>query len=141
MNRYRITNKETGEVREVEAEFLGNAISALGWDIDNVQSEILEASWVKKRGRPKKTTPVEQPTEETKSEPPLSPDVIEEARAIAKSDQADAEAVAKFEKKLEKDIEQLDIHKLSSDATDAEKTAYAHKQTIENLAVEAEVMF
>ena len=32
MNRYKITNKNTGEIVEKEAEYLGHAITATGWD-------------------------------------------------------------------------------------------------------------
>jgi len=146
LNRYKITNTETGEVVEKEAEYLGHAIEETSWDPALCSCEILSGPVPakKKRGRQKKAVaPAEDTVEKTKPEEnsPLPPDVVEKARETARTDQTDAEATAQFEKKLEQEIEQIDIHSLKGDATEAEKNAYGNKQRIEAMAIEAEVMF
>lgn len=148
MNKYKITNKVTGEVKEAEADYLGTAIMVLGWELNDCLCEIITAP--KKRGRPLKKpaesegtdSGVEQPDRGAiEQAPPVAPEVVERARKAQQADQADAAASDKFQKKLERTIKKIDSHSLIGDPTEAEKMAYGHKQEIEQLAIGAEVMF
>lgn len=167
MKRYKITNTETGEVVEKEAEYLGTAIEETGWPEDSCQCEILSATVEKpkKRGRPKKNqepdivpgetltagpndtiAPIEpepfaqgQPIQNMDDDGPLAPEVAEKLRETAELDQE--AAAANYAEKLEKEINTMDIHQISKDASPQEKEAWEHKQRIEAMAVEAEVMF
>uniref|UniRef100_A0A6M3KKS3 Uncharacterized protein n=1 Tax=viral metagenome TaxID=1070528 RepID=A0A6M3KKS3_9ZZZZ len=181
MNRYKITNKETGEIVEREAEYLGHAIEALGWPPDSCECEIIPLK--KTRGRkkaseePASVEPIddageveasedieagrvesfdtaeeivaesqEEPTidpEQSEEGPPVSPEVAEKLRAQAQEDQDNAASheYSKRLKKLKKEIDAIDIHALTDNASEAEKTAYENKKRIEAMALEAEVMF
>jgi len=164
MNRYKLTNTETGEVVEREAELLDQALREVGWNRAACLIEILPASSqkvanrgvgtvpadekkeaVKRTASRKKKTPEQGTTEEgtgqTEEKPLVPDDAVEKARAVAKADQADADKATQSEKKLKKEIDKIDVHALSGDPTEAEKTAYGHKQAIEALAIGAEVMF
>ena len=143
MNRYRITNTVTGEVVEKEAEYLGTALAELGWDIHTSTCEIVPEE-KRRRGRPPKPQddkPTEEKMTETPAEPPVPQDLVDRARAVGEADQADAAAVDRAQEKLKTEIEKLDIHRVTGDSSEAEKTAYGHKQEIETLALGAEIMF
>ena len=108
MNKYRITNTETGEVVEKEAEYLQTAIEETGWPEKVCKSEYVAQNAPGKRGRPKKQT--------------------------AAADAAVSVTVATEE------IAETSIGAVGM-PSEAERNALEHKQAIEALAIQAEVMF
>lgn len=167
-NTYRITNTETGEIVEKEAEYLGNAIEETGWDAMICRCEIVPVK-PKRKGKDADTPALaveREPSSEKVDnpagisgeqtdhggEPPVeTPQAAEtgqefdngkaeELKAMAEKDREEA-ASNEFSKKLQREIDNIDIHRITDDASLQEKEAWEHKQQIEVMAIEAEVMF
>ena len=116
MNKYRITNTETGEVVEGEAEYLGTAIKEIGWPVELCSCEIVwqevDGQRIKPEKGGQKRVRVRKPVKE----------VVAKVPEVAIVPVAPVESIV-------------------SEPTEGEKTALEHKRLIESMALEAEVMF
>jgi hypothetical protein len=113
--RYKMTNQTTGEVVEVEAPNLPAAFKAQGWGEDvTAFVEIL---------------------------PDIPAAAAKKTKGKKKSTEGSPPAAGQHLEGTEVEVSQTTVQEVVGVPSEAEKTAYEHKQQIEALAIEAEVMF
>ena len=135
MNRYKITNKNTGEIVEKEAEYLGHAITATGWDEKDCCCEMSPDPG--KADGSKKSRKVKKPAGGPKGDKPKGkikkPAVVELGQKGGPSTSGAAPGNERFSGELAAVV--------IGEATEVESVAQKHKSEIEELAVLAEVTF